>query len=137
MNIPTNHSYVLGIFSIDVSQRRLNRGAETIHLTNRPFNVLVYLIENRDRVVSRGELLDRFWEGQNVYDVTLTKCIGAIRKALDDKQEEFIETLYGDGYRYIGPAEEAGAAGDSFNPSSTRMRGRKGLTPGRDHRARL
>lgn len=70
-----------------------------------------------------AELLDKFWDGREVYDETLTKCIGAIRKALDDQQERFIETRYGEGYRFIGPLEER-VAGDGFSILEIeRMRG--------------
>ena len=57
----------------------------------------------------RGELLERFWDGKDVYDDTLTKCIGAIRKALADRQDSptYIETRYAEGYRYIGPFENS------------------------------
>jgi TolB-like protein/Flp pilus assembly protein TadD len=59
-------------------------------------------------VVSKNELLERFWEGHDVYEVALSKCIGAIRKALGDKVDAptYIETRWAGGYRYIGPLEE-------------------------------
>lgn len=70
--------------------------------------MLLHLVENRDRVVSRNELLDLFWEGKEVYDDSLRKCLGTVRKALGDSSSEprFIETLYGGGYRFIGPVLE-------------------------------
>ncbi|HQR36479.1 MAG TPA: FlgO family outer membrane protein, partial [Blastocatellia bacterium] len=60
-----------------------------------------------DRLVSRTELLEQFWEGRDVYDDSMRKAIGAIRKALNDKatQPRFIETRRSGGYRYIGPFE--------------------------------
>lgn len=109
--------YVLGEYWLEPDKRLLSRNGEPVRLTNKPFQVLLYLIEHRDRLVSRNELLDRFWEGKDVYDVTLTKCTGAIRKALSDPSESprFIETRYAEGYRYIGPLDERSAqAGPSF-----------------------
>lgn len=106
--------YLLGEFLLDVGQRKLSRQGMVIHLTTLPFRVLIYLIEHRERLVTREELLDTFWEGRDVYDDSLRKAVGAIRKALDDRQEEarFIETRYGEGYRYVGPlAEPLAAAG--------------------------
>ncbi|HSE99182.1 MAG TPA: tetratricopeptide repeat protein [Blastocatellia bacterium] len=113
MVVQVNKRYVLGEFELEPDKRLLTRTGEPIHLSNRPFQVLLYLIENRDRVVSRHELLDNFWDGKDVYYVTLSKCIGAIRKALDDRSDSprFIETRWAEGYRYIGPIEEHGAAG--------------------------
>ncbi len=101
-------SYQLGDFSLDPEKRLLCREDKPVHLATRPFQVLLYLIENRDRVVSRAELLDHFWQTKEVYEESLTKCVGAIRKALRDnlEQPQFIETRYSEGYRYIGPFAE-------------------------------
>src|SRR5690349_17630987 len=100
--------YLLGDFLLDARQRRLSRNGEAIHLTNRPFQILLYLIERRDRLVTYAELLDRFWGGKDVYEDSMRKAVGAIRKALNDRRDppRFIETRYGEGYRYIGPLAE-------------------------------
>jgi TolB-like protein/DNA-binding winged helix-turn-helix (wHTH) protein/Tfp pilus assembly protein PilF len=100
--------YLLGDFALDPERRLLTLQGTPIHLTHKPFRVLLYLIEHRDRVVKRSELMDRFWEGRDVYDESLHKAVGMIRKALDDRAEQvqFIETFYGEGYRYVGPFEE-------------------------------
>src|SRR5256714_7941143 len=101
-------SYLLDDYWLAPGEQLLSRSGQTIHLSKRPFQVLTYLIEHRDRFVSRAELLDLFWDGKDVYDDALRKCVGAIRKALDDQSDEarFIETRWGVGYRYIGPIEE-------------------------------
>lgn len=108
MAVALNKSYVLGEFEIEPDSRRLSRDNEKIHLTKKPFGVLLYLIENRERMVSRQELLEKFWDGHEVYEETLTKCVGAIRKALDDTkdQPQFIQTHWAEGYRFIYPVEE-------------------------------
>ena len=113
MAAEVNKTYLLGDFSIEVDRRELVRAGERPHLASRPFQVLLYLIENRDRYVARAELLDRFWGGKDVYDETLTKCVGAIRKALDDRQDSprFIETRYAEGYRYVGPFDDFASGG--------------------------
>lgn len=108
MAVQVTKRYGLGEYSLEPDKRSLCVGGNSIRLANGPFQVLLYLIENRDRVVARDELLDRFWNGKDVYDDSLGKCIGAIRKALKDRSESprFIETRYAEGYRYIGPVEE-------------------------------
>ncbi len=108
MAVQVNKIYRLGDFSLDHEKRGLTRGDKEVRLASRPFKVLLYLIEHRERLVTRAELLELFWQGQDVYDETLTKCVGAIRKALDDRLEHprFIETRYSEGYRFIGPLEE-------------------------------
>jgi DNA-binding winged helix-turn-helix (wHTH) protein len=100
--------FLLGDFLLDARQRRLSQNGQTIHLTNLPYQVLIYLIEHHDRLVTRDELLDRFWEGKDVYSDALRKCVSAIRKALGDRQDNprFIETRWAEGYRYIGPLIE-------------------------------
>jgi TolB-like protein/DNA-binding winged helix-turn-helix (wHTH) protein/Tfp pilus assembly protein PilF len=105
-------TYLLGDYVLDPERRLMTHHGSPVHLTQKPFRILLYLIENRDRVVSRVELLERFWEGRDVYDDTLRKTVGAIRKALDDRgeQPQFIATVYGEGYRYIGRVEERNGA---------------------------
>lgn len=101
--------YVFANFRVETAPEILRRGSTEIHLAKRPFQVLTFLIENRERIVSREELLDRFWDGHDVYDDALRKTVGAIRHALDDtsKHSQFIETRYGNGYRFIGDVREA------------------------------
>ncbi len=108
MAMQMHKQYVLGEFELEPDSRRLSRNGEKIHLTKKPFSVLLYLIENRERMVSRQELLENFWDGHEVYEETLTKCVGAIRKALNDNTDEprFIHTHWAEGYRFIYPVEE-------------------------------
>lgn len=107
---------VFNEFSLETRLQTLRRGTAEVRLAKRPFDVLLFLIENRGRVVSRDELLDKFWDGHEVYDDALRKCVGAIRKALDDteKSPRLIETRRGSGYRFIGELSEPPAsAGES------------------------
>ena len=105
---PPNKSFVFGDFRLDKKSQILTLNGREIHLPKRPFYVLTYLVENRERIVSRNELFDKFWDGHDVYDDALRKTVGAIRHAIDDTQKppRFIETRYGSGYRFIGTVEE-------------------------------
>jgi TolB-like protein/DNA-binding winged helix-turn-helix (wHTH) protein len=100
--------YLLGECVLDPDRRLITCNGDVVRLPNKPFQVLLYLIDHRDRVVTRQELLEQFWEGKDVYDDTLRKSVGAIRKALGDRSEgaRFIETRHREGYRYVGPLEE-------------------------------
>lgn len=100
--------YLLGEFLFDPDSRLLTSNGDHVHLAKLPFQVLLYLLENRDRVVTRDELLDKFWEGKDVYSDTLRKCVGTIRGALKDGSErtQYIQTVHGQGYRYVGPVHE-------------------------------
>ncbi|HUK89214.1 MAG TPA: winged helix-turn-helix domain-containing protein, partial [Blastocatellia bacterium] len=108
MGVSVNRTYFLGEYCLESEKRSLSLAGEQLRLTAKPFHVLIYLIENRDRLVPRAELLDRFWDGSEVYGDSVSKSIGAIRKALNDSAESprFIQTRYSEGYRYIGPLEE-------------------------------
>lgn len=89
---------------LDRTTHELLRRGKRIHLAKRPFDVLEYLVAERPRLVSRAELLQRYWAGKDVYEEALTRCVSSIRKALDDRDDvpRFLETRYSDGYRFIG-----------------------------------
>lgn len=109
MVAPLQKRYRLGDFELEPDTLRLTFQGTSVPLTHKPFQVLIYLIEHRARVVARRELLETFWQGHDVYEESLTKCVGAIRKALNDTIENprFIVTHWAEGYRFIGQVEEA------------------------------
>ncbi len=97
-------TYRFGRFTLDPATQVLRCENSTVHLASLPFRILLHLIENRDRIVGRDELLEKFWEGRDVYDDALRKAVAAVRKALDDQGRPaiFIETVYGRGFRFVG-----------------------------------
>ncbi|HYJ92824.1 MAG TPA: winged helix-turn-helix domain-containing protein, partial [Pyrinomonadaceae bacterium] len=103
-----NKIYRWAEFELEPDARRLSRDGIKVHLTKKPFAILVYLIERRDRIVTRDELLKEFWDGHDVYEETLTKSVGTIRKALGESPDapRFIETRWAEGYRFIGFLQE-------------------------------
>ena len=105
MAVEIHKEYLLGDFLMEPASHVLKRHGVPVSLNKKRFQVLVYLIDNRDRLVPRQELLDGFWDGSEVYEENLTKCVSEIRKALNDqkKPHQFIETVPAVGYRYIGP----------------------------------
>lgn len=119
-------TYKLGDYILEPETKRLTRNGDELHLANRPFQVLLYLVENQERLVSRNELLEKFWDGRDVYDDALRKAVGTIRKTLNDHHDhqQFIETRWAGGYRYIGPIEEI-FAHDSSIVEIERIRGVK------------
>lgn len=98
-------------FSLDVSRRELRRGAETIAVEPQVFDLLVHLIENRDRVVSRDDLIASVWGGRIVSDSTLTSRINAARVAVGDSggAQRLIKTFPRKGVRFVGELLEATA----------------------------
>jgi DNA-binding winged helix-turn-helix (wHTH) protein/tetratricopeptide (TPR) repeat protein len=93
---------------LDVENERVIRGGEVQHLRQRAFAVLLYLIEHRDRVVSKDELLDRVWAGVSVSEDALVQCIVEIRRALGDpsKEPRFVRTVLKRGYQFIAPQSD-------------------------------
>jgi len=89
-------------------QGRLMRAGRETHLRQKSLHVLNYLIEHRDRIVTKEELLDKLWPDTAVTDGALTQCIIDIRKALDDdsRRPKFIKNIPRVGYRFIHPVEE-------------------------------
>ena len=108
--------YKFGEFLLDVDTLALSRGASPVHLAKRPYKMLLHLVRNRDRVVSRNELLERFWDGHDVYDDALRKAISTIRHSLGDTEPpwHFVETVRGSGFRFVGQVEELSRPGDKI-----------------------
>jgi DNA-binding winged helix-turn-helix (wHTH) protein len=79
----------------------------------RPFDLLVYLIEHRDRVLSMDELLDVVWGRQIVQPSSLTVAINRIRSVLGDDRGEIIRTHHRVGYRFVAELDGDERAGES------------------------
>jgi len=105
---------------LDVERRELRRGAELIALEPQVFDLLVYLIRNRGRVVSKDDLIRGVWSGRVVSDSTLTTRLNAVRRAIGDSgaAQRLVRTVHGKGVRFIGdvsePAEPAVSAEATF-----------------------
>ena len=76
--------YSFDPYALDTDRRELKQAAELIALEPQVFDLLVYLLENRDRVVSKDDLIASVWKGRIVSESTLTSRINAARKAIGD-----------------------------------------------------
>jgi TolB-like protein/cytochrome c-type biogenesis protein CcmH/NrfG len=90
--------------TLDTDQRELRRGADAIAVEPQVFDLLIYLMQNRDRVVSKDDLIASVWGGRVVSDSTLTSRINAARKAIGDSGEDqrLIRTFARKGLRFVG-----------------------------------
>src|SRR5215468_6761543 len=70
-------SYCFGEFEIDVARHELRRACAIVHIEPQVFDLLVYLIRHRDRIVGKDELIDSIWQGRIVSDATLSSRISA------------------------------------------------------------
>ncbi len=95
--------------SLDVEQRELKRGSEQVALEPQVFDLLAYLVKNRDRVLTKDDLIAAIWGGRIVSESTLTSRINSARKAVGDtgKEQRFIRTYARKGIRFIGEVQEA------------------------------
>jgi DNA-binding winged helix-turn-helix (wHTH) protein len=75
-------------YVLDPERRELTRGSEAIAVGPQVFDPLLYLVQNREHVVSKDELLDGVWGGRIVSESTLTSHINAARKAIGDSGQE-------------------------------------------------
>ena len=108
---------------LDLERRELTRGSESISVGPQVFDLLVYLVQNRARVVSKDNVLDAVWGGRIVSESTLTSHINAVRKAIGDSGEEqhLVRTVPRKGFRFVGDVTEASspdAAPQSARPAS-------------------
>ena len=96
-------------------QGRLTRAGQETHLRQKSLQVLNHLIEHRDRIVTKEELLNTLWPNTAVSEGVLTQCIIDIRKALSDdsRHPRFIKNIPRVGYRFIHPVEELQLNGPS------------------------
>jgi DNA-binding winged helix-turn-helix (wHTH) protein len=93
-----------GDYEIDVERRELSCAKTPVHVEPQVFDLLVYLVQNRHRVVSKDDLIASVWGGRIVSDSTLTSRINAARNAVGDSGEDkkLIRTIARKGLRFVG-----------------------------------
>ena len=101
--------YLFEEYAFDTDRRELHRGADVVSVAPQVFDLLDYLIRNRERVVSKDDLINAIWNGRIVSDAALTTRLNAARTAIGDSGEEqrLIKTLPRKGFRFVGPVREA------------------------------
>ena len=95
-------------FSLDTARRELRRSGTLISLQPQVFDLLEYLIRNRERVVDKDDLLAAVWKGRIVSEWNLSTRINAARSAIGDSGEgqRLIRTAHGKGFRFVGVVHE-------------------------------
>ncbi len=107
-------------FSLDTDSLELRKRKDLIPLEPQVFNILAYLIENRDRVVSKDELIKNIWDGRAISDGALNSRINSVRRAVGDSgsSQAVIKTFTRRGFRFVGAVandkapEISGGSGD-------------------------
>src|SRR5262245_46563499 len=95
--------YLFADCLLDTQCYLLRRAGQSIRLRPKVFQVLTYLLTNRDRVIAKQELCEQVWSAQAVSDATIENCLKAVRQAIGDngQTQRLIETRYGQGYRFV------------------------------------
>jgi pimeloyl-ACP methyl ester carboxylesterase len=123
-------------YELDCERRELRRSSMTVHVEPQVFDVLLHLVRNRDRVVSRDELLQAVWNGRVVSEDALTSRISAARRVIGDTGEEqrLIRTLPRRGFRFVSEVRERVAGGgpaafqESARPESAEAAPKQAVT---------
>ena len=100
--------YQFNSFEIDTLKFKLIFAGKAKAIEPKDFDLIVYLIKNRHRTVTREEIFNAVWQGKIVCDSTLSNHIKSIRKILGDNGEEqsLISTIRGRGYQFIATTKE-------------------------------
>jgi TolB-like protein/DNA-binding winged helix-turn-helix (wHTH) protein/Tfp pilus assembly protein PilF len=111
----TSNLYRFGEFSLNPRNRTLRRGGQTVPLTPKAFDILLLLVQNAGRIVSKDELMKAVWPDSFVEESNLTQTIFMARKALDETADRrYILTAQGQGYRFLVPVTETANQGQEI-----------------------
>lgn len=96
-------------FELDRSKMELRRDGLTVAVEPQVFALLLLLVENRERLVGRDEIIEKVWDGRVVSDSALDSRVKSARRALGDdgKTQRFIRTLHGQGFRFVADVSQA------------------------------
>ncbi|MFN4089435.1 MAG: winged helix-turn-helix domain-containing tetratricopeptide repeat protein [Alphaproteobacteria bacterium] len=108
--------------TLDPATYELRRRGRIVRVEPQVFELLVLLVDNRHRVVTRDELIERVWGGRIVSDAALSSRIKAARQAIGDDgaTQRLIRTVHGRGFRFVGTVSEAGVVDGEPEPRSDR-----------------
>ena len=111
--------YQFGPFELHLATVELREGDKTRAMEPQVFALLALLVENRERLVSKDEIIEKVWDGRIVSDAAVTSRVKSARHALGDdgKSQRFIRTIHGQGYRFIASAKALRSTG-SFHTSA-------------------
>jgi TolB-like protein/Flp pilus assembly protein TadD len=114
--------YLFEEYAFDTDRRELHRGADGVSIAPPVFDLLDYLIRNRERVVSKDDLINAVWNGRSASDAALTTRLNVARTAIGDSghEQRLIKTLPRKGFRFVGPVVEARGPAGADNPIAPR-----------------
>ncbi|MGW3649445.1 alpha/beta fold hydrolase [Streptomyces sp. NPDC000878] len=104
-------TYRFGEYELDLARHQLRRAGDPVHVEPRALDLLSHLVEHRDRVVSKNELLDEVWGDRFVSEAALTTALRTVRLAVGDSgsRQQVIRTVHRRGYQFVAAAMVIGA----------------------------
>ena len=129
--------FAFGEYELEPESRTLQQRGERLPVEPKVFDLLVYLIEHRERVVSTNELLDTLWPQLSVTPAALTRAVRKARQAVGDDGESqaVLRTEHGRGFRFVADLSVSPVV-DAALPTTTRSRtARASTSPRRSPRA--
>ena len=99
--------YRFGPFELDTAKVELRSGGEVCSVEPQVFALLALLVDNRERLVSKDEIIEKVWDGRVVSEAAVASRIKSARKVLGDdgKTQQFIKTIHGQGFRFVADAK--------------------------------
>jgi DNA-binding winged helix-turn-helix (wHTH) protein len=112
--------YIFGDYTLDTERYELRHAGTLCSVEPQVFRVLVYLLAQRHRVVTKQELMEHLWPGRFVSDELLSHRLMATRKAIGDsgRTQRYIKTVHGWGYRFVAPVETSTGAPESMEAAA-------------------
>ena len=120
--------YLFANHVLDPERRELWHGSRPVAIEPQVFDLLVHLLENRDRVVSKDDLIASVWGGRIVSDSTLTTRFNAARRAVGDsgEKQKLIRTIPRKGLRFVGTIADPQAAPDAARTTKSTLEQKQG-----------
>lgn len=112
--------YAFGDFELDTRQAELRRGGINVAVEPRVLTLLLLLVENRDRVVPRDEMIEQVWDGRFISEAALSTAIHGVRRALSDDgmAPRYLRTVRGRGFRFVAPVTLQAAPAEAASSGS-------------------
>lgn len=123
--------FVFDRWELDASQYELREEGESRKIEPQVFDLLLLLIRNRDRVVSRDEIVAEIWGGRIVTEATISTCLKSARQALrdDGRTQRLIRTVHGRGFRFVGEVTVREASATALTPDAPELMAKENALP--------
>ena len=112
--------YRFGPFELDMGKVELRAGGDVCPVEPQVFTLIAFLVENRERLVSRDELIEKIWDGRVVSDAAVSSRVKSARQALGDsgRAQRYIRTQHRQGFRFVASVKAERTAQPAAEPAA-------------------